>query len=236
MSLKKQLILDWGFLQTVPCKHNSGWFLLLEDWFSSKQHSSWAGSFLMSSFIFTCRLWLVWKAVRPAFRLSPRVLFSVFVTIPHKWARSNKTFCKEILRWAAEAVFGKAKNNMLQCGNLCNVFCFRIIFLAAIFGLRASRSHPGAFDRWEDSHSIWPVTVRSCADVVLTTQSNYEIWWVLVNQAQAHRAKEDVRGQPDTPCEHSFQKICPKEISEVLITLQQHRRTHNLSWLVDILW
>lgn len=100
---------------------------------------------------------------------------------------------------------------MLHCGDLCNVFCFRIICLAAIFGLRASRSHPAAFDRWEDSHSIWPVTVRSCADVVLTTQSNYEIWWVLVNQAQAHRAKEDVRGHPDTPkpIEHQNPSLTP---------------------------
>lgn len=234
MSLKKQLILDWGFLQTVPCKHNSGWKIDLA------VSSTVCGlvnfsCLLLFSHAGLCDLFGRLSGLRSAC-LHKFFSHAVFVTIPYKWTRSNKTFCKEILRWAAEAVFGKAKKNMLQCGNLCNVFCFRIIFLAAIFGLRASRSHPAAFDRWEDSHSIWPVTVRSCADVVLTTQSNYEIWWVLVNQAQAHRAKEDVRGQPDTPCEHSFQKICPKEISEVLITLQQHRRTHNLFWLVDIIW
>lgn len=107
------------------------------------------------------------------------------------------------------------------------MFCFGIILNAAIFGLRASRSHPAVLDRWEDSHSIWPVTVRLRVGVVLTTPSNREIWFGLVNQAQAWGAKEEIRGHPDRLCDHGFQKmICHREILEVLITLRQQKGTH----------
>lgn len=70
--------------------------------------------------------------------------------------------------------------------------------------------------------------MRSCVGVVLTTQSNHEIWLGLVNQAQARRAEEEIRGHPDSPCDHSFQKmIRHEEILEVLITLQLQKGTPN---------
>lgn len=75
---------------------------------------------------------------------------AVRVTIPHKWARLNKTLkpdCRSCL-WQG------TKEHVAAVWDLRNLFCFGIIFLAAIFGLRASHSHPAAFDRGEDSHSI----------------------------------------------------------------------------------
>lgn len=213
MPLKRQVIFDWIFLQAVCASLTQYFFFLLVDRFGFLDDSVAVCSTLLGllqiihvSLFFACRpLRQVWGAVKAAFRLSAQALFTCsFCKFPRKWERLTleRTFK------ATEAVFGKAQKNVfLQCGISCDVFCFGMMFHAAIFRLHASRSPPAVFDRWEDP-TVSDLSRWGRVSVWFsTTESNHEIRWGLVNQAQVRKAKEEIRGHPDSPCDHNFQKM-----------------------------